>query len=152
MRKLEEINIKVIDHKDQRYPSCGDYFYDENGVLQIRVSRMSNNKYALLLAAHEFIEAICCTVDGVTPEMVDEHDFKFEENDANRTTKGGDEPGDEPDAPYADQHCLATAVERMLAYAWGVKWKVYDDELYALPYPEHWVAPKKKIKEEEEDK
>lgn len=74
--------------------------------------------------------------------MVDEFDFKFEQNDANRKTPGGDEPGDEPKAPYHRQHSIATAFERILAERWGLNWKEKEAELYALPYPEHWEPPK----------
>ena len=54
MIKHIDIRIKSISHKSQRYETVGDYFTDKKGKEQIRVSRMSDPRYELLVAVHEF--------------------------------------------------------------------------------------------------
>ena len=126
-----KIIIETIPHKDHRYPTVGDwYFAPEDGSLQIKVSELSDRRYELLIALHELVEVILCQHDGVTAAAVDDFDKKFE---AERKPDNEDEPGDEPLAPYVDQHCFATGIERLLAARLDVKWKDYEQELTDLP-------------------
>ena len=124
------IRIQVIPHKDQRYPTVGDWFYDRGGDLVIRVSRLSDWRREMLVAIHELTEVLLCKHDGVSQEAVDAFDIAFEER---RPEGNEDEPGDEPSAPYVKQHCIATGVERILAAHLGVSWKEYEEELSKLP-------------------
>lgn len=124
------VNIKIIPHEEHRYTTVGDWWLDENGDLQIRVSKLSDPRMEGLIAVHEYVEFLMCQHDGVTTEMVDKFDKDFE---ANRHPDNEDEPGDSPDAPYVKQHCIATGIERILAAALEVKWKPYEDELCELP-------------------
>lgn len=117
------INVKVIAHKKQRYPTVGDWFYDKNGNLQIRVSRLSDPRYEQLIAVHEIVEACLCDQAGVDEQAVDAFDMKW---------TGEGEPGDDPAAPYHQQHLNATEVEKIMAKALGVDWAVYEKEINAL--------------------
>lgn len=123
------IKIEIIPHEQQRYTTCGDWIFDEKGDLTIRISKLSDWRREMLVAVHELVEVLLCKHDGVTQEVVDDFDmnkFSYEDHP-------DEEPGDSPDAPYKKQHCLATAVERMLAAELGVDWKPYEDELETLP-------------------
>jgi len=124
------IHIQVIPHSEHRYTTCGDWWLDDNGDIQIRVSSLSDWRREMLVAVHELVEVLTCKHDGITTEQVDNFDKTFE---ANRPEGNEDEPGDEPSAPYVEQHCLATGIERILAARWGVFWKDYADEICALP-------------------
>lgn len=101
----------------------------EEGLV-IRVSKLSDWRYEMLVAIHELAEVLMCKHDGVSQELVDAFDKDFE---AKRTEDNEDEPGDEPDAPYVKQHCLATGIERIMAAHLGVSWKNYEAELGELP-------------------
>jgi hypothetical protein len=125
-----KIIIETIPHEQHRYTTVGDWFYEPDGTLRIKVSELSDWRREMLIAVHELIEVLACKHDGVTAESVDEFDKNFE---ANRAPDNEDEPGDEPKAPYVRQHCLATGVERILAAHLGVNWKEYEDELCSLP-------------------
>lgn len=125
-----KIVIETIPHEQHRYTTVGDWYYDADGTLQIKVSGLSDWRREMLVAIHELVEVLTCKNDGVGQEIVDKFDKDFE---ANRSGDNEDEPGDEPDAPYVDQHCLATGIERILAQQWGVKWKDYEKELCDLP-------------------
>jgi len=125
-----KIVIETIPHKAHRYETVGGWFYDSDGVLHIKVSKLSDWRREMLVAVHELIEVLTCKNDGVTQQIVDDFDMNFE---ANRHPNNEDEPGDDPTAPYVNQHCLATGIERILAQQWGVNWKEYEEELGNLP-------------------
>lgn len=125
------INIQVIPHENQRYETVGDWFYDEKGDLQIRVSKLSDWRHEVLIAVHELVEVLICKYEGITAESVDRFDMDFEEH---RHPDDESEPGDDPRAPYVREHCLATGVERILAMVLGVNWKTYEKEVNSLQW------------------
>lgn len=121
-----------IPHQDQRYPTCGDYFTGPTGLLHFRISSMPDWRYARLVLIHELIEQTLCQDAGVSEKAIDAFDIKFEGERARGKHSPTDEPGDDPRAPYRRQHLMATAIEKMLAAALGVNWKVYDAAVSAL--------------------
>ncbi len=124
------IIIKVIPESEQRVEVSGaDWFWDEKGDLQVRVSPMSDWRREVLLAVHETVEAIMCKQNGVTQQSVDKFDEEFY-----KTHTDDIDAGDESGAPYEHEHCIATAIERTLCAELRVNWKSYDDEL-AATYP-----------------
>jgi hypothetical protein len=120
------IVIETIDHSKQRYPTVGDWQIGKAGNLHITVSKMSDQRYEFLVAAHEMIEEYLAIHAGVSPKAVDRFDKAYEAN-----CKPGDdsEPGDDPRAPYHKQHVFAEKVERLLAAELGVDWQAYDHEV-----------------------
>lgn len=104
--------------------------------LQVRVSPMSDWRREMLLAIHETVEALMCCHNSVTVAQVDKFDQEYD-----KTHTFDLDAGDERDAPYRHEHCLATAIERILCAEFGVVWSEYDKEL-AESYP----GPSKKPK------
>jgi hypothetical protein len=125
-------NIKVIPHKKQRYPTVGDWWWDKNNTLQIRVSEMSDPLFEQLVAFHELIVAQLCDQAGVTEEEVTAFDKDFERRREVYKWEDDREPGDDPAAPYYQQHQIASAYERLLAVTLGVNWQEYNKEVNAL--------------------
>lgn len=125
-----KITIETIEHCEQRYPTVGDWTYDAKGDLTIRVSKLSDWRREMLVAAHELIEVLLCRHSGVGQGEVDRFDIQYEKD---RLDGDFSEPGDDPAAPYHVQHCIATGVERVLAAFLGVSWKDYEQELDNLP-------------------
>lgn len=141
---MKPIIIKSIEHKEQRYDTVGDWFTttippEFDGILKgivnvVRVSKMSDERYELLVAIHELVEKVLCDNAGITEQQVDEFDMKFEE------LRGHEpfgytifkEPGDDPRAPYHRQHKIADVIERLLAIELGVNWETYNDEVNSL--------------------
>jgi hypothetical protein len=117
------IIIETIPHKAQRYETVGDWRKDQAGNLCITVSELNDWRLEALVAVHELIEALLCRADGVTEDEVDHFDFNF---------NGEAEPGDDPDAPYYEQHQRASGYERLLAADLQVNWAEYEKAIDAL--------------------
>lgn len=125
-----DIIIKTIPESEQRAEVNGcDWFWDEQGNLQVRISPMSDWRYEVLLAVHEATEAIMCKFNGVSQKSVDEFDIEYD-----KTHTFDLNAGDDPAAPYKLEHTFATAIERILAGVLRVDWLTYDTEL-AQSYP-----------------
>lgn len=120
--------IESIPHKDHRYPTCGDWLF-ENGVLRIFVSEELPEDSQDLVAIHELCEAKMCIANGVTQKQVDDFDMNFE---ANRKDGDESEPGDHVEAPYHKQHRISTAIETMLAAQMGVGWQEHEAAIEKL--------------------
>lgn len=130
-KEMSGVDIQAIPHKKQRYKTCGDWFFSEDGTLRIRVSKeLGDWRYCQLVAIHEMAEVQWCVQNGVTTEDVDKFDDWYEENRASEDKTS--EPGDHPDAPYREGHKYATIVEKTMAEALGVDWDTYEAAIAAL--------------------
>ena len=72
---MKDISIKIIPKEQQRLiENAGDYFYDKNGVLQIRVSELGIGKRAWLkerfIIIHEIIEQTLTEYRGIAEEEI----------------------------------------------------------------------------------
>ncbi len=131
------ITIKIIPREAHRPEVDGcDWYYDEAGDLQIRISPMSCEAYEHALILHELFEALACRHDGVTQKQVDDFDLAYDKAHPNEPDLGA---GDDPEAPYHKQHNLATVVDRLFISSCGLKWADYDSELASI-----WPGPSKR--------
>jgi hypothetical protein len=111
------IEIKSIPSSEQRYDTVGDYWYDENDTLQIRLSDDVPEMPPEMVLLHELTEIFLCQKHGVKFEDIDNFDMNvFPLRDRDESA----EPGDEPDAPYRKEHRIAMIVEHIFANAMGV--------------------------------
>lgn len=139
-----QILYRVIAHKQQRYPSPGDYWIDplQRTVVNFRVSRMKDKRYMVLVFLHEMIEFFMCRLAGVKMQAIDKFDIEYEaaRSRDGKKIKGEapcgcffrEEPGDDPHAPYYLQHQAATQCEKLIAKALGVDWTKYNDAVESL--------------------
>lgn len=137
-----EVVIKTIPHKDQRYDTCGDWWWEDTRgsprfatfdqipnselVLQMRVSACGDWRKEMCVAYHELLEALECKARGITQKSVDDFDTTWEEHD------GIDEPGDDPAAPYYWQHQHAMVAEQHLANCLELPWHEYEKVIFGL--------------------
>ena len=126
------IHISTIPHSMQRYNTAGDWEFpsdDDNRPvmnLNVKVSVTSDWRVAACVAVHELVEALLCKNNGINTEQVDKFD-----------TEVGialEDPGDHPEAPYQREHCIATAIERILVAEFGMKWADYEAALEELSH------------------
>ena len=123
------INIEVIPHEQQRYPTVGDYWI-EDGVQQVRVSHLPDWRYEILVAVHEIVELALTRHRGIPEAGISEFDVEFERLRESRLRSG--EPGDHPDSPYRREHFFATNLERLLAGELDVNWFEYEEYVDGL--------------------
>lgn len=129
------VSVKVIPHAEQRYRTPGDWFFEADGGLHIRISALGDWRYETLIAVHELVEVVLCKKRGITQEQVDAFDQNYERERDEGFHKPEDEPGDDPSAPYHREHGVATGIERILAAALGVAWADYAAAVLALDAP-----------------
>lgn len=104
--KLPEFHIKFIPHNEQKINCVGDYWIDEKGVIQIRVSDVGNTRFELAWAIHELCETGSCLMDGVTFDEIDRHIER-------KRLAGIDAMNDDvyEGAPHLKQHLVAEKLE-----------------------------------------
>lgn len=133
MNHLPKITIEFIEHKDQRYPTVGDWIINPDGSVTVFVSKMSDWHYELAIAIHEVVELFDCIQRGISQETVDQFDMAFE---TLRTQHPGIidhvEPGSMPTAPYHASHELASLVEKQYVLGNGINWDVYEEVINHL--------------------
>ncbi len=118
------IQLETIPHEQQRYPTVGDYWEDENGVEQVRVSAMIDWRYEILVGVHELIELALARHRGISEKAISDFDIQFEALKEQEKVSG--EAGDHPSAPYRNEHFFATSMERLLAAELDVDWSEYE--------------------------
>ena len=134
MKTCPKIIIETIEHHDQRYPTCGDWWFNEDkSALHIRVSRMGDWRSEFAVAVHEAFEALACHVEGITDEVVTAFDLQFEKEREAGLHDPDDEPGSDPRAPYLVQHERATLIENAITECAGLRWRDHESNVYALP-------------------
>ncbi len=122
--------ISEVHHRNQRYETVGDWI--PGNPVKIRVSRLRDERYVFLVALHELVEYELCRMNGIRDKEVVAFDRKFE-NERRAHLHGVEaEPGDDPRAPYRDEHGFATMIERMVAQKMGVSWSAYEKAIVAL--------------------
>jgi hypothetical protein len=122
--------VSQVPHRQQRYDTVGDWIPGD--PVRIRVSRMKDERYVFLVALHEMIEYELCRMHGVTDREVVEFDVNFEKERRSRLHAIDAEAGDDPRAPYRDEHGFATMIERMVAQKMGVSWTAYENAVLSL--------------------
>lgn len=125
-----KIIIETIPHKQQRYETCGDWWVDSDGTIQIRISEMPPDS-AGAVAIHELVELFCCS-KGFTITQNQLECLVAEVDAFDKTYQGDDEPGDNPFAPYHVEHSIATAVERLICAHIKLPWGTHDKRVEGL--------------------
>ncbi len=117
--------------KERRGFTGADYWFDENGDLQVRVAKMSSLDREKKLAVHEIVEALLWhKKHGTNVRLVDDFDEQFEKD---HPENHGIEAGDSDGCPYLKMHNAAIACERIVAGELGDDpWIEYDLELSKL--------------------
>jgi len=107
-----QVNIRAIPETEMRYPTVGDWWFEED-TLHIRVLDNLPENEQFLIALHELVEVWLCKNRGITTEVVDSFDFDPKH-------QGDFEPGDLPDSPYRREHRFAMLVEHLMAHELGM--------------------------------
>jgi hypothetical protein len=126
-----KIIIETIPNNAQNYNTCGNYRVNTDGSIYVTVSEMKE-EYEWFVIIHELVEIFLCKMQGVNFSSIDEFDLTFEAKRKNGLYPDEDEPGDALNAPYRNQHCIATSIERMLCGMLGISWSEYEKHCVEL--------------------
>lgn len=128
-----KITIETIPHEKQLYETCGDWRFDADGDLNIKVSELGDWRMEVLVGVHELVESVLCYNRGVKESDVTDFDIAFEIlRDSFPEIIGNTEPGDMVSAPYYNEHQFATKIEKKVAEELGVDWDSYSKTINSL--------------------
>jgi hypothetical protein len=116
-----KITLEVIPHEQQRLNAIGDWFFEPNGDLQVRVSELGDWRYNFLVLRHEMDEAMLCMYHGITTEMVDIDQANAKDTDDPDSFSGY------PGQYLQVQHNDALAAEWIMARLLEVDWTEYGE-------------------------
>jgi hypothetical protein len=119
---MKKITIEFIPHSEQRLAACGDWYFDPDGNLIVRVSDCGDYRYNFLFARHEMDEAVLCMHRGITTEMVD-----ADQLNANDVTDDPDSFSGYGGAVVQDSHNDALSAEWVMSRLLGVEWQKYGE-------------------------
>lgn len=126
------INIQTKPLAEMRYSTVGDYYFKEDGSLQLDIAETGDPFYNLMVAIHELVEFSLLQKRGIPISDIDEFDLLFEKEREDNYHDLDEEPGFDGRSPYRQEHTLATAVEMMLCAQAGISWKDYGEALITL--------------------
>ena len=134
-----EIHIKTIPAEHQRYPTVGDYWYDTEGVLQVRITEMPESIspelaefYTKMIIVHELSEEALTKFRGLTEPEIADFDKYYEMRREQGLVPEDSEPGFDNNAPYLREHTLSTAIEMQMCAMAGLSWSDYDNLINEL--------------------
>lgn len=126
------INILTIPIEDMRYPTCGDYWYDKQGTLQVRVADMGNEFFEKMIIVHELIEEATTKKNGITEQQIMDFDLYYEKRREQKLVPELSEPGFCSESPYRKEHTFATGVEMGMCALCNVDFLEYDKTVNEL--------------------
>lgn len=118
------IRCNTIPHKEQRYDTAGDYF-EMQGDDYYYISKLPQGWRAeLAVLVHEMVEYQLCKEAGIKEKDITKFDIE----------SGHPDPGTLKEAPYYEQHKIATKIEKYIIKQLGLDWKQYDLDFEKLKY------------------
>jgi hypothetical protein len=115
-----KIDVKFIPHNVVRNNQWDDYLYDEDGNLIFLIGETGNPLYNKVMLVHALVEQLLTEENGIAEESISKFDAEHLESE---------EPGNELDCPYKDEHLLAEGIERMIFAFLKHPWKQYEEAL-----------------------
>lgn len=126
------IEVQTIPHTEQG-PSkiCAQWYWDENGIVQVRVSKLGNLDMERLLIMHEVSEVLASAhdsdMDDISTDKIDQEFLEL--RNTGKLPADLVEPGFYKKSPYRWAHHFATASELALATHLHVDWIEYQRRL-----------------------
>jgi hypothetical protein len=128
-----EIHIKTIPNEKFRViGGIGDYWYDDEGILQIRVVELGDEFMEKSIAVHELIEEALTKRRGLPEPEIQLFDEYYSQRQKMGLVPEDAEPGHDPSAPYRNEHCFAESVEMGMFALAGASWKEYEDKINSI--------------------
>jgi hypothetical protein len=123
--------LTSLDKSRIRNEQAGDWRYDSDHIWAMS-AKMSDRRSELAVQIHELIECFLCREAGITDAEVTAFDQMFEEEREKGLHDEFAEDGDDPRAPYAQQHFEATEVEKAVCKALQLPWEHHEANVQEL--------------------
>lgn len=121
MSKKIKITLDTDSVEKHRYKSIDDWSdpikEGEKTHFRAVVGDMGNMDYDFLVLIHALVEQYLCFRHGIKDKEVSDFDKQHIEHE---------NPGDLEDAPYHNEHSVATDVEALVSVALNVNWLEYE--------------------------
>lgn len=128
-----EIHIKTIPNDKMRIPGgVGDYWYDSEGILQIRVVELGDEFMEKSIVVHELIEEALTKKRGLLEPEIQAFDEYYEHRLKMGLVPEDSEPGHDPNSPYKNEHCFAESVEMGMFALAGLSWTEYENKINSI--------------------
>lgn len=101
------------------YDTLDDYGSDRERIW-FEIKDTGVEAYNLILLVHALTEYMLTQSRGLPLALIDKFDAEHPDSE---------EPGDEVNAPYRNEHGLAVGIERILCAYMNIPWKVYEEAL-----------------------
>lgn len=121
-----ETTLTKTNTREVRCNQAGDWWNKDDETTMANSVPMSDERSEFAVLIHELVEAFLCRYAGVTEQSVLNHDVMFEKERADGLHDEWVEAGDDPRAPYKDQHFVATTIERILCVAMKLPWEYHE--------------------------
>ena len=118
-RFKHQIKVTIRPAEVIRHNNIGDYYIDKEGARCFEIGDTSFDISNLLILVHELVEYILIDHAGIPISAVDKFDKESKD----------DEPGDNPLAPYHEQHKTAMDVEKMICEKIGLDWDEHEKRI-----------------------
>jgi len=123
----KDIIIRFKEPGTLRYFTAGDYF-EENGQYIIDIAKQVNPYHSALIAIHELCEFLLINRRGIPEPTILQYDLQWEKDKQEGIAKS-DEPGNEANCIYKEEHRIAETIERLMALYLGIDWFEYEKSL-----------------------
>ena len=124
--------VDIIKNSEQLYPTCGNYFYDGDGVLRFEISDTGDPYMNSLILIHELVEELITRKEGITEPEISAFDKMFEQERDMGMHGIDEEPGMDRRSPYRKHHIFAEKIERMVCKRLGISWDTYNEKVLSL--------------------
>ena len=118
---MNKMTVDFVKVSEQRYESLDDY-YKEGDTDVFKITDTGNPTYNKILLIHALSEQLTTEYNGVKEEDIAKFDLSHENSE---------QPGDELNAPYRDNHLLSTALEEVILAFCKIPIKTYNAALKA---------------------
>jgi hypothetical protein len=124
---MKDIRIKTIPADKQRYPTAGDYWHEDDSI-EFRITKQRDEDSEFLVAVHELVEEYLTRRKGIKEQDVLAYDLFWEKRHAKGLTKA-EEPGEEEDCIYREQHVVAVIIEGLLSIEMGIDFNDHNENI-----------------------
>ena len=114
---MKQITIEF--RNDIKNDQLDDYGINKN-ELWFQIKDTGVELYNLILLVHAMVEYMTTQARGIPLAIIDKFDDRHQDSE---------EPGDEVNSPYRNEHNMAVGIERILCAYMNIPWKVYEEAL-----------------------